>query len=267
MHIMEEVAVVIEAAEADDLCKKDEEPDDACSPNECRVGDKGELPEATAGRLNDNMKAKKVFTPADPPKKDDHWDLDHCTAFAFPYQSHHLIPKKHLPKHDVCVWLAKKCKNGQYELTKSTNYDTDDARNGMALPFASNTYQWKHTKSPIEKTKICNTMMEKTQRQLHQGSHTYDDYGEEDNLHLNEEPGYLGAADELLNEVHCCAIEHIDFCGPCRQSKTKPVKVRPLEKVVLAIHVVSAQLQGIITLKKRFVSERAAAYLGSHVIT
>jgi hypothetical protein len=186
---------------------------------------------------------------------------------AHPYQSHHLIPKMHLPEHDVCVWLAMKAKNSQWELTESTNYDTDDARNGMALPFASNTYQWKNTSDPAEQERICNTMMDKTGKQLHQGSHTYEDYGEEDALHANEQPGYLGAVDELLKVINGQTLAHVQICPECKKSDTKPRKVRPLERVVLAVHEASRLMGTIIQTKKRFVSERAAKHLGASAST
>jgi hypothetical protein len=269
MHLNEEVAAVTAAANPDKLCQGEEEPEDACKPNKCRLGKKkGELGAPTAKELNKQMKVKSsgVFIPDDPPKKGGAWDLDQCNSSAFPYQSHHLIPKMHLPDHQVCIWLSKKCKNGHYELTKSTNYDTDHARNGMALPFASNTYQWKKAKNAAEEADVCNTMMKNTGLQLHQGQHTNEDYGEEDELHAKEQPGYLGAVDKLLDIVYGLTLEHVLFCDDCKKGK-KPAMVRPLERVVDAMYTVSAQMQGIIRLHKRFVSERAAAHFGNHVMT
>src|SRR5215469_14119452 len=146
------------------LCKGPKEPK---LKGKCRIGengDPGDLDEPTAERLYKNMKEAEVWLPDKPPRKGGLWDLDKCTPNAFPFQSHHLIPKKHLPKKDICVWLAKNAANKQYALIESTNYDTDDAKNGMPLPFASTTYQWQNA-SAAEKTKLCNQMMSKTKRQ------------------------------------------------------------------------------------------------------
>jgi len=197
------------------------------------------------------MEDASVSLPKDPPRKEGFWDLSACTPTCHPFQSHHLIPKAHLPKNDVCVWLAKNASDGQWKLTESTNYDTDDARNGMALPFASTTYQWKHASSPAQQIEICNIMMDKTGKQFHQGSHTYNDYGEEDDLHANEKPGYLGAVDELLGVVHGQTLNHVALCSDCKKKETKPREVRPLERVVASIHQVSHLMGTIITARKK----------------
>lgn len=264
MEIGEQVGMMNMFMAKDPLCEKKEEQENLGW--QCRIGKKGspgDLDAPTATRLFDNMRAAGAPLPENPPKKAGLWDLDKCTPNAHPFQSHHLIPKMHLPSHKVCVWLAKKAKNGQWELTESTNYDTDDAKNGLALPFASNTHQWKQTSSPDKKTEICNAMMKQTGKQLHQGSHTYEDYGEEDSLHANEQPGYLGAVDELLKVVNGQTLAHMKLCPDCKKNDTKPTKVRPLARVVAAMHQVSQLMASIIGSNKRFVSERAAAYLGS----
>ena len=264
MEIGEEVAMLM-ASTKDELCKKAEEA--PLKGFECRIGNKGELDIPTAERLYQSMKTAKALLPSDPPKKGAYWDLDQCTPLAYPLQSHHLIPKMHLPKHDVCVWLAKKLKNSEWELEKSTNYDTDDARNGMSLPFASNTHQYKNANNADEKDKACDKMMFLTKKQLHQGQHTDDSYDdwEEPALHQKEGKGYLGAVDELLQVVHAAALEHYEGCDACKKSKTKPVKIRPLERMVEAIHQASSLMGSIITSHKRFVSKRAAKYYKSSI--
>jgi hypothetical protein len=258
MEVGEGVGAIQAVMEEKPLCKKkDDDPDENW---ECRIGNVGELPTPTAAKLNENMKKDKVFTPKDPKKIGSDWDLYACSQTAFPYQSHHLIPKMHLPKHDVCVWLAKKKAGKEWALKSSTNYDTDGSRNGLALPFASNTYQWKHTSSPVKKAAICNKMMQLTRRQLHQGSHTYTDYGEEDSLHSTEGQGYLGAVDQLLSMVSMEVLEHVEVCEDCKKSDKKPRKVRPLERVVEAMYEVSAIIATMIAARTIFVSERAAMY-------
>jgi hypothetical protein len=161
------------------------------------------------------MEEQGVVLPSAPAKRAGSWDLDKCTPRAHPYQTHHLIPKMHLPGKDVCVWLAKNAGNSQWQLTESTNYDTDDARNGMTLPFASSTCQWRQTSDPAEQERICNTMMDRTGKQLHQGSHTFIDYGEENALHATEETGYRGAVDQLLKIVNGQTLAHVRICGDC----------------------------------------------------
>lgn len=262
MEINEEIKILTDFMSEKSLCKGKEEPEKLGW--ECRIGDKGspgDLDTPTAARLYANMKQAGVNLPEDPPRKEGAWDLDQCTPSRFPLQSHHMIPKKHLPKKDVCVWLAKNAANGQWKLTESTNYDTDDARNGIPLPFASTTLQWKSTSDVVEQTKICNLMMFKTGKQLHQGSHTYEDYGEEDNLHAKEKPGYLGAVDELLKVVNGQTLNHVTLCPDCKKSNAKPVQIRPLERIVASIHQVSHLMESIITKRKRFVSKRAAEYV------
>lgn len=268
LDIGEQVNILIAFVKDEPLCKKEEEPENRGW--KCRIGkkgDPGDLGLPTAKRLHDNMKKPEsgISLPAKPKKTSGSWDLDSCQLMRFPFQSHHLIPKMHLPDHDVCVWLARNAANSHWELTESTNYDTDDARNGTPLPFASTTHQWKAAKSPLdiaEQGRVCNEMMRLTQKQLHQGQHTYDDYMEQDELHADEQPGYLGAVDELLKVVNGETLKHVIGCDECKKSQSKPVKVRPLERIVLSMYQVSALMGSIIISHKRFVSNRAADYFG-----
>jgi len=264
MEIGEEIAVVVDFMQKEPLCDGKKEPEG--NGWKCRVGKPGkpgDLAVPTAEQLYSNMKSAGASIPSDPPKKGEYWDLEKCKPSSHPFQSHHLIPKMHLPNHDVCVWLAKQAANKQWKLTESSNYDTDDAKNGMALPFASTTHQWKNTTSAAKKDQICIDMMDLTKKQLHQGSHTYDDYGEEDKLHAKEQPGYLGAVDELLKVVNGQTLNHVKLCPDCKKNASAPFEVRPLRKVVESMHQVSKLLGSIITNNKRFVSERAANHLGA----
>lgn len=271
MQIGEEVAALGKLIMESSLCRGENEPK---LKGKCRIGETGspgDLPKPTPERLYKNMRkpSSGVILPDMPSKinpkpRKPNWDLEECDPNCFPFQSHHLIPKKHLPSQKVCVWLAKNAANSHWKLIESTNYDTDDAQNGMPLPFVSTTYQWDHSKVPKkdeEKQKwLCYEMMWRTGKQLHQGSHTIDDFGEEDSLHANEEPGYLGAVDELLKVVNGQTLNHVWFCNDCNKSKSKPYEVRPLERVVESMHQVSKIMGSIITGFKRFVSERSAEY-------
>ncbi len=265
MEVGEPVGTIVTFLLDEELCKKNDEPDQV---GKCRIGRKGspgELPTPTAEQLNVNMRSGEsdAEIPAEPkPKKGKYWDMDRCNPSAFPYQSHHLIPKMHLPTHDVCEWLAVKRPGKEWALTKSTDYDTDHFKNGLALPFASNTHQWKTTKSPARKTEICNEMMSRTGKQLHQGSHTYTEYdrGEQDSLHEKEAQSYLGAVDDLLTMISAACVTHVEKCTYCKKGDTKPRKVRPLTRVVEAMYEVSAILKTQIADRDIFVSERAAQY-------
>jgi hypothetical protein len=268
MEIGEAVSVLMSVAASDDLCQGEDEP--PLEGNKSRIGKVGEDTKVSAANLNKNMKAAKAFLPGDPPKAKTKkgknsawWDLDGCTAAKFPYQSHHLIPKMHLPKHAVCQFLAVKAGKKKWKLEKSTNYDTDSDRNGLALPFASNTYQYKTAKNAVAKQKVCNEMMNVTQRQLHQGSHTNTDYLEEAGLHAKEKTGYLGRVDELLNLINDEALHHYRYCKDCKKEESDPQKIRPLERVVEATYEVSAIIATMIVERNIFVSKRAALYVAS----
>lgn len=263
MEIGEEVAALEQFIDDNPHCDGIDEPDNA---GKCRIGDPGkpgDLSTPTPEQLYKNMVDAEVELPSDPPRKEGLWDLYQCNSSSHPFQSHHLIPKKHLPKKDVCVWLAVNFKSQQWKLKASTNYDTDHARNGMALPFASTTYQWSKANTPEKKTNLCDWMMHLTSKQLHQGSHTYKEYdrGEEEALHANEQPGYLGAVDELLDTVHGEMLTHVQVCDYCKSKEpAKPIKVRPLQSVVEHMYQVSMLMGQIITKRKKFVSARAAAH-------
>jgi len=268
VEIGEAVSVLMSVAAPDDLCQGVNEPE--LEGHKSRIGKVGEETNVSAERLNRNMKNAGVTLPGDPPKaktkkgkKSAWWDLEGCNAGKFPYQSHHLIPKMHLPKHAVCQFLAVKAGKQKWKLEKSTNYDTDSELNGLALPFASNTYQYKTAKNPAAKQDVCNEMMKITQRQLHQGSHTNTDYLEQAGLHAKEKTGYLGRVDELLNVVNAQALFHYRYCTPCKKEPSDPQKIRPLERVVEATYEVSAIIATMIVERNIFVSKRAALYVAS----
>src|SRR5262249_43082997 len=101
---------------------------------------------------------------------DGSWDIDKCGLSTFPFQTHHIIPKKYLPKQAVCLWLTEKyTDNPEYQLEKDTKYSTDHSNNGYCLPFASTTSQWQKASTPEKKSAAATLLMSKTKKQLHQG--------------------------------------------------------------------------------------------------
>jgi hypothetical protein len=254
MEINEEVAK-LEAATKDSLCKHKDEPEKRNW--KCRIGkDVGDLPKPSAARLRHNMGKE-------PYPKSTKWKLSDCNPNHFPPEYHHLIPKNHLPDHPVCVWLAQKAGNGEWQLTGSTTYDTDAADNGVALPNATPTTEWKKAAGkPIKENEICEMMMDLTGMQLHQGNHTYDDYDEGDDNNELKAPGYLGAVDELLDVIDGQALTHYKGCPYCcKNSESKPIQAHPLERIVASMHHASTIMEHIIKTNKRFVSQRAAAHI------
>jgi hypothetical protein len=213
----------------------------------------------TPEQLCKNMKAAGHTPPDEPKKKGEYWDLDDCGPNKFPFQSHHLIPKKHLPKNKVCVWLTDQwTKDKKYQLAEDSNFDTDHERNGYFMPFATNTYQWKHAKNELEKARFCNDMMEKTTIQLHQGSHTAEKYADE--VEDIETGGYLTTIDDLLELVDGGAFTHVSSCDICKKKEGGKIKVQPLESVVEHTYGVAQLTKGLIKSNRIFVSERAAAH-------
>lgn len=223
---------------------------------EARIDSFGATP--TPAQLLQNMKDADVSVPEEPEKRGAFWDLKDCRQKRFPFQSHHLIPKKHLPKNPICLWLtAKWTKDAKYQLAEDSSFDTDHARNGYFMPFATNTYQWKKAKDEIEKMSICNEMMTRTGIQLHQGSHTAEVYADE--VEDIETGGYLSTIDNLLELVDDGALNHVEICDVCKKKGGK-IKVQPLESVVNHTYRVGELAKGLIDSNRIFVSERAAEF-------
>ncbi len=194
------------------------------------------------------------------------WKMADVNRTSFPIQAHHLIPKNHLPKHAVCAFLAKKCKeNDEYELTADTPYDTDHANNGYCLPYATPLAEWKKAKNDAEKLQVCCEVMRRTGRQLHQGSHREDPYG--GTVPDDEEPqihpvGYLTAVNLLLEVVEGGAQEHLERCGICNKGKARSgkTKIQPVEAVVRHMDQVSGIMKLLIDANREFISEPASKY-------
>lgn len=191
-----------------------------------------------------------------PPKhpSTDRWDAAQCTSSKFPWQTHHLIPKKFLPTQPVCVWLtAKWTKDPDYQLAADTRYSTDHAKNGYCLPFASTTHQWKIARDDEEKTQAAFLVMRKTGKQLHQGNHDKQDFDEqEDDVELE---GYIESIKALLGRIFDSALDHTDACEPCKSSGKK--KVQPLHRIVDQVDLVSLITKLRIDANRIFVSQRA----------
>jgi hypothetical protein len=213
----------------------------------------------TPAQLCENMKNAGLDPPEEPEKKGAFWDLDDCRRHRYPFQTHHLIPKKHLPKNKVCVWLTDKwTKDPKYQLAEDSNFDTDHPQNGYYMPFATNTYQWKHAKSEIDKAQACTEMMTRTCVQLHQGSHTAEVYADE--IEDIETGGYLTTIDDLLELVDGGMFVHVKTCDVCKKKASGKIKVQPLESAVNQTYRVAQLTKGLIDSNRIFVSERAAEF-------
>jgi hypothetical protein len=218
--------------------------------------------EATPEELLSNMRIAKKAIPDPPPKKagTESWDLFQCDAHTFPCQSHHVIPKKYLPKLDVCVWLTSDwTKHPKYQLESDAPFDTDGALNGYNMPFASNTAQWEDAGSNSGKQqKVCFEMMRRVGIQLHQGSHTATNYGEEDGIEMM---GYLTFIKELLKIVFDETLKHVDKCETCKKDGSGgKIKVAPIESVAKHVYGVAGTTLTALKSNYIFVSKRAYEY-------
>jgi hypothetical protein len=227
-------------------------------------------PEPTPARLLASLEKHKPDEVPDKDlldKKKGKWDIKSCSPAAFPFQAHHLIPKKHLPTHRVCTWLAHKQNENalpEYQIEHNNNYNTDHANNGYCMPFVSTTYQWDAAGDDETKQKdAAFMMMDQTHIQLHQGSHSYTQFGEEEDdteedMEKNEGTGYLGAVDELLSRINNAAQRHVKRCKICNKNgAAKPDNVRPVESVVKQMDQASLILKLKVVANEIFVSRRA----------
>lgn len=261
MELLEKVAIGLDKAIADDeYCGKEK----SDSKNWKAVID-GLQGKGDPAELRKNLLADGLSDPVSgghPSKLASGWDIEDCGRSHFPYQSHHLIPEKQLPKHRVTFWLIKNSKktHPRYKLEADTSYDTNDAMNGYFMPFASTTHQWATTSSVARKSRICFEMMRRTMIQLHQGPHSKGDYLEDEEI---ETAGYKSMVKRLLNVIADRTENHVEDCPVCK-SKGKPIKVQPLDQVVRHMHRVSKTLKGLCVLNRIFVSRRAANYFNKY---
>ena len=260
-ELLEKVAVMLEARMADQFCDNKKSDSTGWKANIHELdGGKGD-PEVLKGNLLKAGVADPIE--GDRPRKlpSGGWDLHDCDWSHFPCQTHHLVPKKQLSEHPVTFWLVKNSgkTHPKYTLAADTNYDTDNEANGYFMPFASTTDQW--TSMASKQTAICDEMMRRTRRQLHQGNHTFTNYGEEDDSTL-EHSSYKGMVKRLLQVIDVRTAAHVETCGVCKESG-KP-EIQPLEAVVRHMYRVSGMMKALLRLNKVHVSRRAYNYFAKN---
>ena len=218
--------------------------------------------EGSASALLENMSKEGFEPPEYPRRKSGLADLFQCTRSSFPCQTHHLIPEKQLPDHNVTAWLTdspkSKCKHKEYKMTGDTEYDTNGAKNGYYMPFASTTYQWNVAKTAQLKNKICFEMMRLTKLQLHQGRHSMSkDYGEDPDV--EDFSPYKKQVEEFLSEIERQVTTHVDSCvANCKKNGKE--KIPPLASTVRMVEQASFLLKVLLQRGKIVVSARAGAY-------
>lgn len=226
-------------------------------------------------------------------KSNAHWasvGLDGVTESDFPLQAHHLIPKNHLPHHPVVVWLCQKWnKDGKFQLSEDTEYNTDHANNGYAMPDALRLKEWKDAATDGDRCGVAFRVMDLTKVQLHQGSHAAeldperirailsagqmppvtpagaagdsDDF-EDAQIH---DAGYLNDIDTWLGAVAKRIEDHVRFCtAGCKkgQSGGKTI-VRPLKDAVRLMDRVSYIAKVFMQMNLLFACPYGAAYAKS----
>ena len=240
---------------------------------QARVNVHGVLPKCTGKRLYDNLKAAadkgKGLGVVPAKEKGKQWTLAEVSATHFPVQAHHLIPKSYLPKHRVCVWLAKNFSaNDMYQLRYDSNYDADHWRNGYCMPYATPLKEWRRNANKLE---IAINVMKQTGIQLHQGSHArvldaqqleaiagepitpqveelaLDPSSDEYEEASSHQPGYLNRVALLLNVVDAKAARHARRCTACKAKKRGGKTLAlPSEGVTRLMNQVSAIMKSLI---------------------
>lgn len=137
------------------------------------------------------------------------------------------------------------------------SYSADHSNNGYCLPFVSTCYDRKHAKNEHEKAEVANEMVFRTNKQLHQGNHNTQDFGEEDAIELE---GYLGSIKELLKRIYQSAMVHTSRCKFCKKDGGNKVTVQPLHRIVGQVDMVLLIVRLKIDASQIFVSQRACDY-------
>lgn len=256
MEILEAVNVTTVALSKDAYCKFEDSPDPQWEAVIHTI--KGKKGDPVV--LRQSMLDVELLDP-EPPPPGPPWDLKKCHTTSFPYQTHHLIPKALLPDHEVCVWLTDSPKNNptEYQLKADTNYSIDHWRNGMFMPFVSNMRQWQKAGDESTKELVAFEVMRRAKIQLHQGSHSAEDFLELEDV---ETAGYNTMVEKLLLLVSVRTLNHVETCDECKAEGKK--KVRPLLSLVRHTHMVSARLENLLSSWRIFVSKRAAHYFARY---
>jgi hypothetical protein len=183
-------------------------------------------------------------------------DLSTVTDSAFPSQAHHLIPKSDLPGHPICAFLCKSWSSSEvkYQLRSDSCFDSDDARNGYFMPYASSSHQWSIA-SKDDKNRIVDFLTCVTGIQLHQGKHATGSFDrEEDGV---ETGGYLETVQKFLKLLFERVCAHCDGCPDCAKPEGDKVLVYPSRLVVEQMFQISQFLRTLLKASAIFVSKRA----------
>ncbi|VAW88949.1 hypothetical protein MNBD_GAMMA17-1957 [hydrothermal vent metagenome] len=186
------------------------------------------------------------------------------SSTTYPSQAHHLIPNARLnpkaagaqknPPHPVYELLIK----GDY-LYDDTDYDINHKNNGKWMPYAHALNEWitgatkkadkKHNKALIF------DVMNVTQIQLHQGSHSDKRFG-------MGETGYLTRVNQYLDKIEDNGLSHFDGefkCDDCSDKEQKGL-YPPRENTIRYFDEASKHIEEDINECNIFVSEVASKF-------
>ncbi|MDQ3998542.1 MAG: AHH domain-containing protein [Gemmatimonadota bacterium] len=235
MHAGEKFEMWMKKQEKKEEC--DNEPGTGWTCN--LAGDGGPLGTNLANHCN----KKKPDTPT---------SLDDVTKKKWPSQAHHLIPWQQLDDHEVTVWLAESPPEHASDLIADNDYDVDHGFNGKWMPYVSSLSQWDNA-STAKKQEIANKVMKAAGIQLHQGPHSFEPYGPDDD-------GYKTRVDEYLMKIIDISIAHDSVCEDCKDKAKKKGGRPPRLNTVRYMHKASSNLNDDINRCQIFVSRRAAEY-------
>jgi len=202
------------------------------------------------------------------------------SSTSFPSQAHHLIPTSRLNPdakgasktrpHEIHNFLVE----GDV-LYSDTNYDINSKNNGKWMPYAHRLKEWVPktevtartaglTKAESKKLKIqiledntdlMSLVMQKSNIQIHQGSHSYEKYGK-------GESGYLTRVNLYLDKVSNNAISHFAGERPCEDcnGKANDGLYPPRSNTVRFVEKVSSFIEADINQCRIFVSEAASNF-------
>lgn len=178
------------------------------------------------------------------------------TYSSWPSQAHHLIPWQQLRKHPITQWLAEKPPKAPARLWADNDYSVDHGMNGKFMPYVAALAEWKHANG-AEKQELAEVVMGAAGIQLHQGPHSYKEYGV-------GEAGYKTRVAEYLQYIHRETLNHYHgppACEDCAE-KAQAKKLPPRRNVVRFVDRASSRLEIDINMGRIFVSRRAASFAG-----